>query len=178
MRDGYAERFGEVRASLGLVLAPRQESYGGVVFASLAAEGVTLREHLGNASHAIDRLVALSPTGSIQLSAGWMKHRMYCNWKMVMENNVDGYHALFTHQSVYDAVRPAKVSHQPSKVDVLVRDIGNGHSEIDYSEEYKKLDEEFVWFGRAPRSSVPAYVDAMDKTYGPERTHEAFVVGP
>src|SRR6202035_5808831 len=30
MRDGYAERFGEVRATLGLVRAPRQESYGGV----------------------------------------------------------------------------------------------------------------------------------------------------
>jgi hypothetical protein len=95
-----------------------------------------------------------------------------------MENNVDGYHALFTHQSVYDAVRPAKVSHQPSKVDVLVRDMGNGHAEIDYREEYKKLDEEFVWFGRAPRSSVPGYVDGMEKAYGPEQTHEAFVVGP
>jgi phenylpropionate dioxygenase-like ring-hydroxylating dioxygenase large terminal subunit len=97
---------------------------------------------------------------------------------MVMENNVDGYHALFTHQSVYDAVRPAKVSHQPSKVDVLVRDIGNGHAEIDYQEEYEKLDEEFVWFGRTPRISLPGYVAAMEAAHGPERTHQAFVVGP
>ena len=50
-----------------------------------------------------------------------MKHRQYCNWKMVMENNVDGYHALFTHQSVYDAVRPAKVSHVPDLVEVYER---------------------------------------------------------
>src|ERR1700730_13827395 len=49
MRDGYAERFGEVRASLGLVRAPRQESYGGFVFAWLEPEGIALEEHLGNA---------------------------------------------------------------------------------------------------------------------------------
>ena len=42
MREGYAERFPEIRASLGLVRAPRQESYGGFVFASLAPEGIAL----------------------------------------------------------------------------------------------------------------------------------------
>src|SRR5690606_10128180 len=107
-----------------------------------------------------------------------MKHRQDCNWKMVMENNVDGYHALFTHQSVYEAVRPAKVSHQPQKVDVVVRDMGGGHSEIDYSEEYLKLDEEFVWFGRMPRDKAQDYVAAMEAAYGADKTHHSFVVGP
>jgi phenylpropionate dioxygenase-like ring-hydroxylating dioxygenase large terminal subunit len=178
MREGYAERFGEIRASLGLVLAPRQESYGGFVFASLAPEGSTLEEHLGNARHAIDRLVALSPTGSIQLSAGWMKHRMFCNWKMVMENNVDGYHALFTHQSVYDAVRPAKVSHVPSKTETMVRDMGNGHSEIDYATEYRRLDEEFVWYGRLAREKVPGYIAALEEARGADGAHDTLVIGP
>jgi phenylpropionate dioxygenase-like ring-hydroxylating dioxygenase large terminal subunit len=178
MRDGYGEEFHAVRDSLGLVPAPRQESYRGFIFASLAPEGISLVEHLGRATGAIDRLLALSPTGEIDLSAGWMKHRMFCNWKMVMENNVDGYHALFTHASVYDAVRPAKVSHVPSKVEVLVRDLGNGHSEIDYAPEYTRLDEEFVWFGRMPREQATGYVERMEEAYGPERTHGAFVVGP
>jgi len=178
MREGYGEEFGAVRAELGLVRAPRQESYGGFVFASLAAEGITLLEHVGGARAAIDRLVALSPTGGVQLSAGWMKHRMFCNWKMVMENNVDGYHALFTHQSVYDAVRPAKVSHVPSKVKTLVRDMGNGHSEIDYAPEYLRLDEEFVWFGRMGRDKAAGYVQALEQARGVERAHEALVVGP
>jgi phenylpropionate dioxygenase-like ring-hydroxylating dioxygenase large terminal subunit len=178
MKQGYGASFESTREELALHSAARVDSYRGFVFASFAAKGITLREHLGKATLAFDRLLRLSPTGELDLSAGWLKHHQRCNWKMVMENNVDGYHALFTHQSVYDAVRPAKVSHQPSKVDVLVRDIGNGHAEIDYSEEYKKLDEEFVWFGRAPRSTLPGYVEAMNKAYGPEPTHEAFVVGP
>ncbi len=178
MRTGYDADFHAGRNAFDLAAAPRQETYRGFVFASLAAQGVGLLEHLGNATTAIDRLLALSPSGTVELSAGWMKHRMYCNWKMVMENNVDGYHALFTHQSVYDAVRPAKVSHVPSKVETLVRDMGNGHSEIDYAPEYTRLDEEFVWFGRMPRSKAPEYLGALEQAYGPEKAHEALVVGP
>jgi phenylpropionate dioxygenase-like ring-hydroxylating dioxygenase large terminal subunit len=178
MKQGYGDRFEEVRAELGLRAAPRVDSYGGFVFASLSPAGVSLLEHLGKATAAFDRLLRLSPTGELALSAGWMKHHQQCNWKMVMENNVDGYHALFTHKSVYDAVKPAKVSHQPSKVDVLVRDIGNGHAEIDYADEYTKLDDEFVWYGRTPRNQLPEYVRAMEERYGPDQTHRSFVVGP
>jgi phenylpropionate dioxygenase-like ring-hydroxylating dioxygenase large terminal subunit len=178
MRTGYSDEFLAKRAELGLAHAPRQDSYRGFVFASLAAEGISLREHLGRATGAIDRLLALSPDGKLDLRAGWMKHHHFSNWKMVIENNVDGYHALFTHQSVYEAVREAKVSHVPSKVEVYVRDLGNGHSEIDYLPEYSRLDEEFVWFGRAPRAKLPRYVEAMEQAHGKEDTHKAFVVGP
>src|SRR5690606_14626821 len=127
---------------LGLAQAPRVDSYGVFGFSSLAPDGVSLREDLGKGTGAIDRLLKLTPTREIDLRAGWMKHLHHANWKMVVENNVDGYHALFTHASVYDAIKPAKVSHVPTKVDVLVRDLGDGHSEIDYTDEYRKLDEE------------------------------------
>jgi phenylpropionate dioxygenase-like ring-hydroxylating dioxygenase large terminal subunit len=178
MKQGYADRFDAVREELGLAVAPRVDAYRGFVFASFSESGPSLLEHLGRATSAFDRLLGLSPTGELELTAGWMKHRQRCNWKMVMENNVDGYHALFTHQSVYDAVRPAKVSHQPAKVDVVVRDLGNGHAEIDYSEEYTKLDEEFVWFGRTPRTQLPEYAARMETAYGADQTHYNFVVGP
>jgi phenylpropionate dioxygenase-like ring-hydroxylating dioxygenase large terminal subunit len=178
MRTGYSGDFLANRGELGLAAVPRLDSYRGFVFASLAAGGISLRQHLGRATGAIDRLLALSPDGSLRLRAGWMKHHHFSNWKMVIENNVDGYHALFTHQSVYEAVREAKVSHVPSKVEVYVRDLGGGHSEIDYLPEYSRLDEEFVWFGRAPRAKLPRYVEAMERAYGKEDTHRAFVVGP
>jgi phenylpropionate dioxygenase-like ring-hydroxylating dioxygenase large terminal subunit len=178
MRTGYDDEFLANKQNMGLAALPRQDAYRGFIFASFCPTGITLLEHLGRATTAIDRLLALSPSGTIQLSAGWMKHRQFCNWKMVMENNVDGYHALFTHQSVYEAVRPAKVSHVPSKVETLVRDMGNGHSEIDYAPEYSRLDEEFVWFGRMPREKAPNYISAMEAAYGPHDAHRALVVGP
>jgi phenylpropionate dioxygenase-like ring-hydroxylating dioxygenase large terminal subunit len=178
MKNGYADRFDTLREDLGLRPVARTDSYGGFVFASLAATGVTLVEHLGRATTAIDRLLDLAPNRRLRLSAGWMKHEQLANWKMVMENNVDGYHALFTHQSVYDTIKPAKVSHQPSKVSVVVRDMGNGHAEIDYSQEYEKLDEEFVWFGRVPRAKVAGYVERLEAAYGVQKAHHSLVVGP
>ncbi|MBM7369201.1 aromatic ring-hydroxylating oxygenase subunit alpha [Gordonia hydrophobica] len=178
MKDGYGESFRQVRSELGMAEAPRVDSYGGFIFASLAADGPSLTEHLGGSTAAIDRLLNLSPTGTIDLRANWMKHLHHANWKMVVENNVDGYHALFTHASVYDAIRPAKVSHIPSKTDVVVRDLGDGHSEIDYSAEYRKLDEEFIWFGRMPRTKLPKWIAALEKKYGEEKTHDSLVVGP
>lgn len=178
MREGYGEAFKQVRSELGMAAAPRVDSYGGFIFASLSPEGISLKEHLGGATRAIDRVLDLSPTGTIDLRANWMKHLHHANWKMVVENNVDGYHALFTHASVYDAIKPAKVSHIPSKVDVVVRDIGDGHSEIDYSAEYRKLDEEFIWYGRMPRSKVPEYVAALERAHGADKAHDALVVGP
>jgi phenylpropionate dioxygenase-like ring-hydroxylating dioxygenase large terminal subunit len=178
MKEGYGEAFRAVRSELGMAEAPRVDSYGGFIFASLAEDGPSLTEHLGGATAAFDRLLNLSPTGTIDLRANWMKHLHHANWKMVVENNVDGYHALFTHASVYDAIRPAKVSHIPSKTDVVVRDIGDGHSEIDYSAEYRKLDEEFIWYGRIPRTKLPKYVAALEKKHGDEKAHDSLVVGP
>lgn len=178
MKQAYGDRHDAIKAELGLAPCARVDAYGGFVFASFSPSGPTLLQHLGRATTAIDRLNNLSPTGRIALNGGVMKHYQRCNWKMVMENNVDGYHALFTHPSVYEAVRPAKVSHQPTKVDVIVRDLGGGHSEIDYTEEYLKLDDEFVWFGRAPREKLPKYVAALEAAQGPEKAHHSLVVGP
>lgn len=178
MREAYGEAFDEVRSDLGMAAAPRVDSYGGFIFASLAPEGVSLIQHLGKATGAIDRLLNLSPTGEIEFASTWMKHLHHANWKMVVENNVDGYHALFTHISVYESIRPAKVSHVPEKTSVLVRDLGDGHSEIDYSEEYRRLDEEFVWYGRIPREKLGGYAEALENAYGPEKTHESLVIGP
>jgi phenylpropionate dioxygenase-like ring-hydroxylating dioxygenase large terminal subunit len=177
MRQGYGERFDEVRDSLGLSHA-RVDAYGGFIFATFAVEGISLMQHLGRATTAIDRLLRLSPTGELNLRAGWMKHYQRCNWKMVQENNVDGYHGMFTHGSLFGGLKTPKVALQPSKVDVRVRALGNGHAELDWAEEYKKLNEEFVWFRRTPRSAFPQYVDKMEEHWGVEAAREAFVVGP
>src|SRR5450755_939373 len=72
----------------------------------------------------------------------------------------------------------AKVSHVPSKTETLVRDMGDGHSEIDYATEYRRLDEEFVWFGRLKREKVPGYIEALESAHGAAVAHDALVIGP
>ena len=77
----------------------------GFVFASFAATGITLLEHLGAATRLIDRSCDLSPVGEIELTAGWVKHRCAANWKTLPENDSDGYHLGFVHLALFKTVR-------------------------------------------------------------------------
>ena len=43
----------------------------------------------------------LSPTGEVELTAGWLKHKVKANWKMLLENETDGYHPQFVHASIF-----------------------------------------------------------------------------
>jgi phenylpropionate dioxygenase-like ring-hydroxylating dioxygenase large terminal subunit len=91
---------GKNQLDTGMGRVPRVGSYGGFVFGSFAADGPTLEEHLGAAAGEIDRLVALSPEGQVELSAGWLAHRTRANWTLPAENEADGYHPQFVHGSL------------------------------------------------------------------------------
>ena len=177
-RGGYEQSLGELRSELGLAEAAQVGTYGGFIFANLTGDAGDLEDYLGNAKDAIDRLVRMSPAGRIDLSAGWMKHDNNANWKVVNEVQVDGYHPLFVHESLYKAIKPAKVDYSSDELRVAVRDLGGGHSEVDYTAEYQAQDREFIWFSSIPRSRVPNYIEAMEAMHGPEKTHDILVDGP
>ena len=80
---------------------PRVAVYHGFVFGSFAEEGPTLVEHLGDAAGEIDRLARLSPEGEVELTAGWLRHKTRANWKLLAENETDGYHPQFVHGSIF-----------------------------------------------------------------------------
>src|SRR3546814_20366657 len=69
-----------------------RSSYRGFVFGSMATEGPTLEEHLGGAKAAIDQLCDNSPTGEVELTAGFLQHRTKANWKFLTENEIGRAH--------------------------------------------------------------------------------------
>jgi len=79
--------------------AARVDSYRGFVFASLASEGPTLPEFLGEARVAFDDMCDRSPQGEVEVVP--VCHRMvqHSNWKFFMENQLDALHPSVTHQS-------------------------------------------------------------------------------
>lgn len=131
--DAYGPSFD--RAEFGLDSPPRVESYRGFVFASFAAEGIPLLDHLGAPARAqIDLFCDLSPTGELEVRAGTNKYGFDANWKLQMENSIDGYHPNFVHRSFFQ-VSESRIS-TPSKLFVgdstgQTRDLGNGHSMLD-----------------------------------------------
>jgi phenylpropionate dioxygenase-like ring-hydroxylating dioxygenase large terminal subunit len=161
----------------GLQRAPRVSSYRGFVFASFAATGITLAEHLGAAAGLIDRSCDLSPVGEIELTAGWVKHRCAANWKTLPENDSDGYHLGFVHLALFKTVRMQyqRVVGDEKAIKAVVRDWGHGHIEIDWSPGYQRP---FEWFGGASGPVIDDYVAALERRDGPEVARRRIMQGP
>jgi phenylpropionate dioxygenase-like ring-hydroxylating dioxygenase large terminal subunit len=163
----FFKGYGQRKLDLALGRVPRVDSYHGFVFASFASEGPSLLEHLGAAAGEIDRLVRLSPAGRVELTAGWLQHQTRANWKLLVENETDGYHPQFVHGSIF-GVTGSPIGQLYSDASTAVtRDLGNGHSENDLRPEFRKAAEPMRWFGTT-ESRVPDYAAAMRAKYGGE----------
>jgi fatty-acyl-CoA synthase len=150
---------------LGLAHVPRVGVHEGFVSASLAPDGPTLAEHLGDAAGEISRLARLSPEGEIELTTGWLRHRAGANWKFLVENETDGYHPQFVHGSIFGVAGSGIGDLYGERSAAVTRDLGNGHSENDLRPEFRLLGQPMGWFGTTPER-VPEYVTAMRATHG------------
>jgi fatty-acyl-CoA synthase len=167
---------GEAKAGLGLGRVARTASYKGFVFGSMADDGPTLDEHLGGAVDAFDRLTRLSPQAEIEVTAGWLQHRVKANWKMLMENETDGYHPQFVHASIFSVAKSGIGDLYGDQSTAVCRDLGNGHTENDLRPEFRRIGQPLGWFGTSP-DRVPEYVAQMEATYGSEAAREILIDG-
>ena len=92
---------------LGLRPVPRVAIYRGFVFASLAPSGPGLEEFLGPAKTSFDDLADRAPGGEIEIAGGVFKHAYQGNWKLVLENHLDGVHPAHVHASSVAVARGA-----------------------------------------------------------------------
>jgi phenylpropionate dioxygenase-like ring-hydroxylating dioxygenase large terminal subunit len=130
------ERFGDdVRPRLGLTASPRVEAYRGLVFTSFNPEVPSLVEHLGPpARQYVDRF--LEQCGGKALVAHHQDHRidMHGNWKLQVENGLDGYHAGFTHRSFFTVMQQRtgrSVRFASGRKTATAKAFRNGHAAID-----------------------------------------------
>ncbi|WP_244642068.1 aromatic ring-hydroxylating oxygenase subunit alpha [Chelatococcus reniformis] len=171
--DGYQ---GQDKSQLGLGRVARVASYRGFVFGSFAAEGPSLEEHLGGAAETIDRLLATSPTGEIEITAGFLKHRVKANWKFILENECDGYHPAFVHASIFSVADSGIGSLYGAKSTAVTRDYGNGHTEVDLRPEFRRIGKPLGWFG-TNTERLSDYAGKMRTAYGEQRADEIMIDG-
>ena len=164
------------KGQLGLGRVPRIDSYKGFVFGSFAAHGPSLEQHLGAAREAIDRLVANSPEGEIEITAGFLKHRVKANWKFLFENETDGYHPQFVHASIFSVADSRIGSLYGAKSTAVTRYLGDGHSENDLRPEFRRIGKPLAWFGTSAER-FPDYVSRMQAAYGVARANEIMIDG-
>jgi phenylpropionate dioxygenase-like ring-hydroxylating dioxygenase large terminal subunit len=97
---------------LKLKAVPRVEVYRGFLFASLAETGPDLLEFLGPARSSFDDLVDRAPGGELEVAGGVFKHTYNGNWKLMLENHLDGAHPAWVHAS---SVAVARGAPEPGK---------------------------------------------------------------
>ena len=99
LRTGFPADFDLKASLLRMAPAPCIDSYRGFIFASFDPDAAPLVDHLGPLLASIDDIVDRAPDGDIALDSGVHKYRYAGNWKLQVENSVDGYHAAFAHES-------------------------------------------------------------------------------
>jgi phenylpropionate dioxygenase-like ring-hydroxylating dioxygenase large terminal subunit len=152
------------------------ESYHGFLFGHLNPDGRSLLEHIGAASTLLDQVIDLAPDGEVMLRAGMLKHKYRANWKMTMENVLDAYHPPILHQSAFhldsgksfnwDSVYGPEGS-------ARVRDLGDGHGQIDFTAQNRKTGFFFQGLrGDVPAAAQNAYAEGLVRRLGKQRAAE------
>jgi phenylpropionate dioxygenase-like ring-hydroxylating dioxygenase large terminal subunit len=167
---------GADRSKLGLGKVARVASHRGFVFGSFAQEGESLLEHLGAAAGAIDALCLNSPEGEVEVTAGYLKHKVKANWKFLVENETDGYHPSFVHASIFEVAQSGIGTLYDSDSTAVSRDFGKGHTENDLRPEFRKRGVPMGWFGTTA-DKLPAYVSQMEAAYGKDKAREIMIDG-
>lgn len=109
---------------------PRIDSYRGFVFISFDPDVVDLRTYLAGAAEYLDLICDQSLVG-MKIVEGTHEYSAKANWKLLVENSVDGYHAVSTHQRYFEMVMAARGKLDPSALgESRGIDLGNGHAVI------------------------------------------------
>ena len=129
--EAYSEAFD--RDALGLEPAPRMHNHRGCIFVSFDPEIESFERYMGDALAVFDNTLDL---GDMEFVHGQFKYSMRANWKLLVENSMDGYHALYTHERFFSHWLPSEgltrspVTAPPSGASNGPRGtvpLGNGH---------------------------------------------------
>ena len=161
--------------------APQVASYRGFVFASLAVDGPSLLEFLGEAKVAFDDMCERSPEGEVEVVPVCHRVVQHSNWKFFMENQLDSLHPSVTHQSTGVAAGriEKQITANGGKVPLYYHYLStfassfeqwDGVQTINFPRGHGVLK---AYMGLRPQDpETKAYEKLMEKAYGREKMEE------
>lgn len=169
--DAYSPAFD--RDELALAPAPRLEVYRGFIFVSFDPLIEDLVEYLAGARDYLDLVCDQSEVG-MEIVSGTQSYSMRANWKLLIENSMDGYHAPTTHLRYFEFLQDVAGERRgtPRRSPGRGRSLGNGHAVI----ENEPLGGRPIarWapvFPEAKQAEMAAIEQQFIARFGPERAH-------
>lgn len=156
------------KSRLDLQEVPLLESYRGFVFIAFNRGIDDLVTYLAGAREYLDLVVDHSMVG-MEVIGGSQKYNIRANWKLLVENSIDGYHAATTHATYLTYLKDLGTDLSPG-ITGVGRSLGNGHAVIDYSAPWGRPIA--LWepsWGEDAREEVAQLRQALVDQHGEER---------
>lgn len=160
-KERYTANF-EEQPRGNLVKVPRFANYRGFCFINFDPAACAIEEYLGNAREYLDLVADQSEAGMVVVS-GMQEYSIRANWKLLVENSNDGYHAATTHATYLDYVAKTHVMGNDVALRGVGRELGNGHAVVEYTAPW----------GRPIASWIPIWGDEGKKEM--DRIHAELV---
>lgn len=164
--DGYGPDFD--RSRFGLNSPAQVSEYRGFVFCTFNPDAVDLPEYLGGAREYIDLVADQSP--EMEVVEGMHEYSMDANWKLFVENSLDGYHLIPLHRTYFDYLKSTEDSYLDPRKPTEARDLGNGHAVITVEGPWARPIARWMpALGEENRPYVEARRAELDERFGTER---------
>ena len=166
--ESYGEAFDKSRLNLHEV--PRVESYKQFVFVCFDPGVDDLVTYLAGARDYLDLVADQSPLG-MEVIGGSQMYSIRANWKLLVENSMDGYHAATTHSTYLAYLKDLGTDLSPG-ITGVGKDLGNGHAVIEYKAPWGRPIAfwEPLW-GEEARLELEQIRRELVERFGEERTH-------
>ncbi|WP_433274604.1 aromatic ring-hydroxylating oxygenase subunit alpha [Pseudonocardia xinjiangensis] len=163
---GYGPDFDRSRFSLRS--PARVESYRGFVFCCFDGDAPDLATYLGRAADYLDLVADQSP--EMEIVTGTHEYAMDANWKLFVENSLDGYHLLPLHRTYFDYLKEAEGSYMDPRQETRAEDLGTGHAVITVEGPWARPVARWrPAMGEENREYIEQQRRALDEKFGAER---------
>ncbi len=142
------------------------------MFACFDADVVDLPTWLAGAKEYID-LVVDGCGGSVEIIKGTNEYSFDANYKLLIENSADGYHAASTHDTYFKYLVSIGTDLQGGVIGQAVK-LGNGHAVIEYSAPWggRPVAKWEPLFGEDAKVEIDRIRAELTERYGAERAHK------
>lgn len=167
--DAY-EGGGFEKADRNLTPVAKLAQYKGFWFISFNPDIGSLEGYLAGAKDILDMVTEQSPSGQMVVQKGTHLYSMRANWKLLVENSVDGYHGMPTHQTYFEYVISAGGVADGKTLKGTCEALGNGHAVIHYWSPWGRPVARWVpQMGEKAKPEIERIRKEMTERHGEER---------
>jgi p-cumate 2,3-dioxygenase alpha subunit len=148
--------------------SPRFDIYRDFVFVTFNEDAPPLDDHLAPVRPYLDAIIDQSVEGRMEVIEGSHLYQMGGNWKLVVENSLDGYHGLAVHQTYFKYLGGQGYD-LSGGLEGVGLGLGNGHAVLRYHAPFgRSVAHPVAVMSQQAKDTVAAIEAELIEKHGPE----------